>query len=210
MTAEPADLVFRARALAQAHPVSPLATRFINRVVAQQRVDQPLPEIGIWAGGSLIDGYCLRRVEEEDGGGEVVIPEPEDGEVDRDAELARLDEATVAIAAGIRSGTVGPGEPGGGEHTIAALDRLIAGAVERRLDHWRDDIDERAWSELEEYLTWWVVKGYALRVAERQPPGPGPGRPSERGAGPERPSERGAGPESGLGGPALDDVRRAT
>ncbi|HWG72937.1 MAG TPA: hypothetical protein VG184_02655 [Acidimicrobiales bacterium] len=168
MTFEPSDLVFRARALAQAHPLSPAASRFINRVVGQQRVDQPLPEIGIWAGGSLIDGYCLRRVEEEDGGAPMEGPDPvRESDADRSAELDRLEGAASAIAADIRSGAVESGQPGSEERTIAALDLLIAGAVERRLDHWRDSVDEKAWAELEEYLTWWVVKGYALRVAER-------------------------------------------
>ena len=179
MTLEPPDLVFRARALAQAHPLSPLATRFINRVVGQQRVDQPLPEIGIWAGGSLLDGYCLRRVEEEDGGAPMEGPDlVRESDSDRSAELDRLEVAASTIAADIRSGAVESGQPGSEELTIAALDLLIAGAVERRLDHWRDSIDERAWAELEEYLTWWVVKGYALRVAERDAVGV-PAAPSD-------------------------------
>lgn len=180
MNTDVADLVFRSRALAQAHPLSRLATRYINRAVAQQRVDQPLPEIGIWAGGALIDGYCLRRVEEggvgeRDGGSTAdaaagVGPDSGDGEeVDEDpsAELDRLDAEAAAIAASIRSAEA-QWAPGAGEHTIAALDLLIARSVERRLDHWRDTIDDKAWSELEEYLTWWVVKGYALRVAEQR------------------------------------------
>jgi hypothetical protein len=50
--------------------------------------------------------------------------------------------------------------------TVAALDRIIASEVTRRLQNWREDIDDEAWAELEEYITWWAVKGYALRVAE--------------------------------------------
>ncbi|MGH9078267.1 MAG: hypothetical protein ACRDY0_12610, partial [Acidimicrobiales bacterium] len=190
-----------------------------------QRVDQPIAEIGIWAGGALIDGYCLRRVEEESGGpgepgepgeeadlgvaggdassagpspagsapGGYREPGPADGGgvterpggsgpdagggvdglghpgEDPDAELARLDQEATSIAAGLR-GDGGDGGDGlaAAPVTIAALDRLIAGSVERRLDHWRDTIDDTAWAELEEYLTWWVVKGYALRVAEQR------------------------------------------
>ncbi len=54
----------------------------------------------------------------------------------------------------------------GDERVVAALDRIIASEVNRRLEHWRDSVDDAAWAELEEYITWWVVKGYALRVAE--------------------------------------------
>ena len=44
--------------------------------------------------------------------------------------------------------------------------RNFARRVVNRLDHWRESIDDKAWTEMEEYITWWVVKGYALRVAE--------------------------------------------
>ena len=180
MSAEPPDLVFAARALAQAHPLSPLANLFVKRAVARERVEQPLAEFGIWAGGALLDGYCLRRVEEEDGGG----VEPglfEDQDIDRGEELDRLERAATAVAADIRSGAVAPGHPGSSENTVAALDLLIGKGVERRLDHWRDAIDDQAWSELEEYLTWWVVQGYALRVAERA---------ARVAAGPDQPGDR--------------------
>jgi len=179
---DPADLVFRSRALAQAHPLSRLATRYVKRVVAQEGDSQPLPEIGIWAGGALLDGYCLRRVEEDlttvasvglDGG----AGSGAGSDAEREAELDRLDEAATAIAAELRSGTSGWRSPGTGAWTIAALDQLIGKGVERRLDHWRDAVDDAAWAELETYLTWWVVKGYALRVAEQQvgPPPAGAG-----------------------------------
>jgi hypothetical protein len=38
--------------------------------------------------------------------------------------------------------------------------------VSNRLDHWREAVDDAAWRELEEYVTWWLVQGYAVRVAE--------------------------------------------
>jgi hypothetical protein len=49
---------------------------------------------------------------------------------------------------------------------IEALDRIIAGEIERRLSHWEDTIDQQTWEELEDYIAWWVIKGYAMRVAE--------------------------------------------
>jgi hypothetical protein len=160
MSADPAAMVFKARALAQTHPLTPLAKRFVDRAVGEQRTSQPVPEIGIWAGAALINGYCLRRVE-EDGAG-LVMQAAEGAEV----ELDQLDEATSRIAADLRTDAGDVHLLGDDACIIAALDRLVASDVERRLDHWRDTIDDKAWAELEEYITWWVVKGYALRVAE--------------------------------------------
>jgi len=164
----PKELAFKARALAQAHPLTPLAKRYVEKVVGEQRTSQPLPEIGIWAGAAVINGYCLRRVEEEDVGFTLA---PADAEP---VDLAGLEDEAASIAADLRSGqpgahaltrTDGGPQPDEGR-AVAALDLIIGSEVGRRLDHWRDDVDETAWAELEEYLTWWVVKGYALRVAE--------------------------------------------
>ncbi len=155
-------LVFEARTLAQGHPLTPLALRYVNRAIAQQRLDQPIVEIGIWAGYALTNGYCLRRVEEHATG--LVLAAAEG--VDLDLDLDRLDEEAARIAAELRGAEAGRHILGDEEETIAALDSIIAGEVERRLDHWRDSVDEAAWAELEEYIAWWVVKGYALRVAE--------------------------------------------
>lgn len=154
------ELAYKSRALAQAHPLTALAKTYLDKAVAEQRTSQPVPEIGIWAGGALINGYCLRRVEEEDMG---VHLEADD---DAAADLDVLDEEATRIGGDIRS-------EGSQTHTLSdedtildALDRLIASDVSKRLDHWKDSVDKKAWAELEEYLTWWVVKGYALRVAE--------------------------------------------
>ncbi len=159
MTLEPEDLTYRARALAQTHPLTKLAGRYIERAVGEQRTSQPIPEIGIWAGGALIDGYCLRRVEEDDAG--LTLGAVETGP----PELDRLEEAASRVAAEVRTGA-GDYLLGDDVRTVAALDRLVHSQVDRRLEHWRDSVDEKGWAELEEYLTWWVVKGYALRVAE--------------------------------------------
>jgi len=153
------DMTFRARALAQAHPLSAAAKRFVDHAIAVQRTSQPLPEIGIWAGAALVNGYCLRRVEEDEAGLAPTLPA--DGP-DFDA----LDAGATAIAADLRSGDPAPHLLGSDARVFGALDRIIASEVERRLDHWRDTVDDDAWAELEEYITWWVVKGYALRIAE--------------------------------------------
>ena len=160
MTQDADHLAYRARALAQAHPLTSLARRFIDRCAEEQRTSQPLPETGIWASAALLNGYCLRRVEEEDAG---VRPEPaEEGALGLD----ELEEAAARIAADLRTDEGARHVLGDDQRTVAAMERLIASDVERRLDHWRESVDKRAWTELGEYIAWWVVKGYALRVAE--------------------------------------------
>ncbi|HWH35139.1 MAG TPA: hypothetical protein VNT56_07440 [Acidimicrobiales bacterium] len=159
MTLEPEDLTYRARALAQTHPLTRLAGRFIEKSVGEQRTSQPIDEIGIWAGAALIDGYCLRRVEEDDAGLTLAAVEGVGTDLDE------LDATAGTIAAEVRTGA-GDYLLGDDGRTVEALDRLVHSQVDRRLDHWRDSIDDKAWTELEEYLTWWVVKGYALRIAE--------------------------------------------
>lgn len=159
LTAE--ELSYRARALAQAHPLTALAKRYLDRAVAQQRLSQPVPEIGIWAGASLLTGYCLRCVEENDVDVHLVSAADDTTLPDLD----ELDEVASQVAAELRSDG-GSRHLLGDETVIDALDRIINSEVSNRLDHWRDSIDDKAWTEMEEYLTWWVVKGYALRVAE--------------------------------------------
>ncbi len=80
--------------------------------------------------------------------------------------LERLDEVAVDVAAALREEGAGGHILGDEQMVVDALDDLVRSDVERRLDHWRDTIEDSAWDELTEYLTWWVVKGYALRVAE--------------------------------------------
>lgn len=154
MTDPPAaDLAFRARALAQAHPLSAAVQRIVNRAVADEGRAQPLQEAGVWAGAALTQGYCLRKVEEALTG---IASETEQGLAVGDDELERI---AAEVAADLRQGS-------GDDVTVAALDLLVGSQVEHRLDQWRDEVDASAWHELEQYLTWWVVKGYALRRAE--------------------------------------------
>ena len=157
---EAEELSYRARALAQAHPLTPLAKRSIDRAVEEQRSAQPMAEIGIWAGAALLTGYCLRRVEETEAGLDLAPVE------DAQPELEQLDEESTRIAADMRSDEASKHVLSDDDRVIDALDLIIASEVARRLDNWKDDLDQAAWGELEEYLTWYVVKGYALRVAE--------------------------------------------
>lgn len=157
---KPEELAFNARALAQAHALTSLARRYLDKAVGEQRTSQPVPEIGIWAGAGLTVGYCLRRVEENAAGINL-----EAGESLPDLET--LEEEATRIAADLRTDDSGGHLLGDDAAIVEALDRIIGSEVDRRLDHWKESIDEKAWGELEEYITWWVVKGYALRVAER-------------------------------------------
>ena len=154
------ELSYRARALAQAHPLTPLAKRYIDRAVEEQRSSQPMAEIGTWAGAALLSGYCLRRVEETEAGLELAPDEESQPDLDE------LDEASAQIAADLRTDDASKHVMSDDDRVIDALDRIIASEVSRRLDNWKEDVDQAAWGELEEYLTWYVVKGYALRVAE--------------------------------------------
>ena len=162
------ELAYRARALGQAHPLTPLAKRFVDRAVAEQARSQPMPEIGQWAGAAVLAGYCLRRVEETDGG--LVLDVDTDVTDGTDGEgglpLESLDSMASKIAEGIRDDTAGEHLIGDADRTVEALERIITSEVHRRLDNWKEQVDRAAWAELEEYLAWWVIKGYALRAAE--------------------------------------------
>jgi len=149
---DPVSLAFRARALAQAHALSAAAQRIVNRAVAEEAKTQPRPELGVWAGSALTQGYCLRRVQEA---GDLEVGA---GHGDDDA----LDSAADAHAAELRAGE-------GNDVTVAALDLIVGSQVENRLEPWRDELDDATWAELGRYLTWWVVKGYGLRLAETSP-----------------------------------------
>ncbi|MGH9131862.1 MAG: hypothetical protein ACRDWV_09365 [Acidimicrobiales bacterium] len=166
-TLDATEVAYRARALAQAHPLSRVAKRYLDRVVAEQRTSQPLPEIGIWAGAAMLNGYCVRRVEEGAAGLAPREPErPSEPVGDEGALLDQLEEAVSLIAAKVRTGDTESSLIDDDARTVDTLDRIVTSEVERRLDHWRDTVDDKAWDELSEYITWWVVKGYALRAAE--------------------------------------------
>jgi len=166
MTLSLDEIVFRTRALAQAHPFSVRAQAYLTQTVARERAKQPAEEIGIWAGYAITVGYCLRRVEEVDAG--------EDGFAPPDDASSDLDVASDDVADRIRTDRAGGlllyDEP----LVIQALDRIIAGEIDRRLSHGSDEIDSETFAALENYIAWWTLKGYALRVAEQiapEPPG---------------------------------------
>lgn len=152
------EQIFRARALIQGHPLSPRCYRYLNEMVARERTSQPTPELGIWAGHGLTAGWCLRRLEETDTDGRL---RADGSELPQD-----LDEAATQVAGRIRSGDADEYLLYPEERVVDALDHMIAGEIDRRLSHWEGTVDEDTWAELEEYVAWWVIKGYALRVVD--------------------------------------------
>lgn len=160
MGADAEDLARQARTLAQAHPLTALASEFVNRAVAEQTASQPSPEVGAWAGACLTNGYCLRRVEENEAG--LVLQVQKDADVGID----QLGEDATRIAGELRN----PGSTGpfliDEDRVVPALDRVIASEVSRRIDNIRNALDREALAEIEEFLTWWTVQGYGLRAAE--------------------------------------------
>jgi len=159
MPADAAERAYKARALAQAHPLTSLAQRIRARAVSQEELDQPMVELARWAGEALLKGYCLRKVEESyAGAGEGTVEE----ETDLDVVEARASE----IAADLRSGDPGPHLLGEADLTFGALDRIITSELGSRADNYRDSVDPAGWRQFEEYIAWWTVRGYALRAAE--------------------------------------------
>lgn len=154
------EVAYRARALAQAHPLTPLAKEFMDLAIAEEKTNQPIPELGTWAGAAFLNAYCVRLVEESSAGLELAPDEK------HKPQIAALDEAATRIAGELRTEEIERHVLGEADDTVEALDRIVASEVSRRLDNLKDEVDQAASGELEEYLTWWVVKGYALRIAE--------------------------------------------
>ncbi|CAA9256781.1 MAG: hypothetical protein AVDCRST_MAG76-2603 [uncultured Acidimicrobiales bacterium] len=159
MAGDASERAYKARALAQAHPLTNVARRFRERAVAQEELDQPMVELARWAGEALLKGYCLRRVEEQDAGagGE---------QVEDVTDLDLLEARTTEIAADLRTGDPGRHLFGDPDLTFGALDRIITSELSSRADNYREAVDAAGWRQFEEYIAWWTVRGYALRAAE--------------------------------------------
>lgn len=151
-------LSFRARALAQAHPLSRNAKALIDRLAAAEATTQPFDEIGQWVAAAMLAGYCLRTVEEDRAG---TAPPPADG-----VDLVRLESAADDVAAAVRAGGDGTVVTAERDEVVDTLDGLIASEIERRVDPWREQVGADAWRSLEDYIAHWTIKGYGIRAAE--------------------------------------------
>ena len=163
------DLCFTARALAQTHPMTEAAHRYRQRCHQTERARQPVTEPADWASTALLVGYCLRRAEEQRAGSESAAAEEQRAGTEAepaDAGLDHLAPAMAAVAESLRAGEAERVTLLAPAVTIAALDRVIATELDKRREHLREQLDDRQWSELEDYIAWWSVHGYALRAAE--------------------------------------------
>ena len=168
------DLCFTARALAQSHPMSETAHRYRQACVERERQRQPVDEPADWAGTALLVGYCLRRAEEQQSADQLSPAAAAecgwDGPDHRAGSAAGggIDEAEVAaVSEVLRTGDAGRVSLLPAGVTVGALDRIIATELDKRREHLREQLDDGAWAELEDYIAWWVIHGYALRASER-------------------------------------------
>ena len=149
-------LAFRARALAQAHPLTRAALAYRAGLIDQERRDQPVSEVADWAATAFLVGYCVRRVEEADGG----LPRaPGTGGgrgIDRDQVQAIARRLSDGEAATVADRVI----------VVDALDRVIASEVAKRHEHVLEHLDPAEWAAFEDYVAWWVLHGWATRVAE--------------------------------------------
>lgn len=157
------DLCFTARALAQTHPMTEAANRYRQGCFERERERQPVSELADWASTALLVGYCLRRAEEREADADPTGIGAGGGPADLAGEAG-------AVAEQLRSGDADAVTLLAAAETVAALDRLIVTEIDKRRDHLREQLDDDAWAELEEYIAWWVVHGYGVRAAETGPP----------------------------------------
>ena len=153
------DLCFAARALAQTHPMTEASLRYRQQCFETERARQPVTELADWASTALLVGYCLRRSEEQRVPGDRLPAAAADGEIDL--------ENVAALSETLRVGDPGSVSLLPAEVTVAALDLIIATELDKRNEHLREQLDEASWSELEDYIAWWAIHGYALRASER-------------------------------------------
>lgn len=151
------DLCFTARALAQTHPMTATALRYKQRCFEDERSRQHVTDLADWATTALLVGYCLRRAEERESGVVVesvsVAADGYAGPATRLAERLRDGDADSVTLLPANS-------------TIAAIDRIIGTEIHKRDEHMREQLTEQAWTEFEQYITWWVIHGYCVRAAE--------------------------------------------
>jgi hypothetical protein len=152
---EPDQMAYRARALAQSEVFSSLARNLVMEEMATEREAQP-GNFAIWASAAYTKGYCVRKVEEDDVGLAFEVT-PEEGMPER----SEVEATTEKIALALRSedSDIDP-------YLISDPDRLFE--VLDQIDTvGSQNMSSRARSELEDYITYWVVRGYALRAAEQ-------------------------------------------
>lgn len=154
------DLTFKARALAQAHPLTVTATAYREQMIEEERRTQPMSEFADWAGTAFLVGYCIRRIEEADVLGELPETTPQtDALVPLAHETARFsDEVKLGRPAGVQLL----------EQSLVEelLDTVISTEIDKRTEHWKGQVSAADWAMFESYIAWWVIHGYSMRAAE--------------------------------------------
>jgi hypothetical protein len=157
------QVAFNARALAQSDPFTLSARRLLERAIEEERQAQP-GNFSVWATAALTKGYCVRRVEEEDTG-VTLVASPDDVLPD----LEQVESTATSIVTALRGsddGALAPYLISDEERLFDVLDQIIGSEVRNRIDNASTTPSPRARAELEDYITYWVVRGYALRAAE--------------------------------------------
>ena len=163
------DLAFRARALAQAHALSPRAASYRTWRLRRDEESHPVPELSSWAATAFLTGYCVRRVEES------ICVDDRPATCDRppDVDWPGVDwellwERVAALAA---ASLVDPSSPTPVTRlsralVVGALDAVIGREVDKRNEHVREHLSPLDWSQFEAFVAWWVMHGYAIGVVE--------------------------------------------
>ncbi|MGH9279239.1 MAG: hypothetical protein ACRD12_14175 [Acidimicrobiales bacterium] len=157
------QMAFRARALAQSEPFTQLAREVVQADMAAERDAQP-GNFAIWANAAYTKGYCARRVEEDDV--ELLLVASPPGDMPPlDTVVAQTD--TIAVALRSDDAELHRHLISDEDRVLDVLDQIIGSEVRNRVDNASEKLSARARQELEDYITFWVVKGYALRAAEQ-------------------------------------------
>ena len=158
------DLAFRARALAQAHALSPRAASYRTWRLRRDEESHPVPELSSWAATAFLTGYCVRRVEES------MCVDDRPGTWDRppaaDWELAWERGASLAASSLVDPSTPAPVTRLSRAVVVGALDAVIGREVDKRNEHVREHLSPLDWSQFEAFVAWWVMHGYAIGVVE--------------------------------------------
>ena len=134
-----ADLTFRARALAQAHPLTVTATEYREQMIVEERRTQPMPEFADWAATAFLVGYCIRRVEEADCG---VVPETENAS----GALGPLGHDAVRLSDEVRAGRPAGAQLLEQDLVERLLDLVIGTEIEKRVEHWKSQVSTADWA----------------------------------------------------------------
>lgn len=158
------DLTFRARALAQAHALTPAGSSYRRWRIERDAPSHPAQELSEWAATAFLTGYCLRCVEQSyagrDHGGSVAHPPTDDSGPPWPRWEAEAGFVAKSVAS--RSGSTLLDAA----LIAAALDEIIGREIDKRNEHVRENLSPDDWSDFEAFIAWWVVHGYAIRAVE--------------------------------------------